>query len=233
MTSEELAQSELDKLKSNGKLSFSIDPFKILHNAGITVVLKDFDNLDGIIINDDENFTIVGINANNGLQRQRFTATHEYCHFIKDLNKEIGRTDFIECLKRSNKKIEKYANDFAGYLLMPTNELKFICEKYKNKEGYIDFESITIIAEYFGVSFYSCLNRIAYDLKLIDGNISSEFLRQRMSDYGVSSKRMELIENKIDSTLLSHIINSMSFVMTDTNNYIGQKFLQICCIFCL
>ena len=80
MTPEELAQSELDKLKSNGKLSFPIDPFKILHNAGITVVLKDFDNLDGIIINDDENFTIVGINANNGLQRQRFTATHEYCH---------------------------------------------------------------------------------------------------------------------------------------------------------
>lgn len=223
---EELAKSELEKLKRSGELTFPIDPFKILHDAGVNVALKDFENLDGIIINDKDNCTIVGINSNNGWQRQRFTAAHEYCHFIKDLNKEIGTTDYIKCLKKSNKKIEKFANDFAGYLLMPTDELRLVCEQYKNKDGYIDFESITIIAEYFGVSFYSCLNRIAYGLNLIDGDISSESLRQRMSEYGVSAKRQELIENKIDSTLLSNVVSSMSFVMADFNKYTGQKFLQ-------
>ncbi len=223
---EELAKSELEKLKRSVELTFPIDPFKILHDAGVNVALKDFENLDGIIINDKDNCTIVGINSNNGWQRQRFTAAHEYCHFIKDLNKEIGTTDYIKCLKKSNKKIEKFANDFAGYLLMPTDELRLVCEQYKNKDGYIDFESITIIAEYFGVSFYSCLNRIAYGLNLIDGDISSESLRQRMSEYGVSAKRQELIENKIDSTLLSNVVSSMSFVMADFNKYTGQKFLQ-------
>ena len=109
---------------------------------------------------------------------------------------------------------------------MPTNELKLVCEQYKNKEGYIDFESITIIAEYFGVSFHACLNRIAYDLKLIDGNTSPESLKQRMHEYRVSAKRQELIENKIDSKLLSNVISSMSFLMVDINNYTGQKFLQ-------
>lgn len=172
MTPEELANIELEKLRSSGELVFPIDPFKILADVGVFVVLKDFENLDGIIINDEDNCTIVGINSNSIWQRQRFTAAHEYCHFIKDLNKEKGMTDHIECLKNSNKKIEKYANDFAGYLLMPTEELKPICEQYKNKEGFVDFESITIIAEYFGVSFYACLNRIAYDLNLIDGDIS-------------------------------------------------------------
>lgn len=226
MTPEELAKSELDKLKKSKKLSFPIDPFKILHDAGIYVMLKDFEKLDGIIINDEENCTIVGINSNNNWQRQRFTAAHEYCHFIKDLNKEIGSTDYIECLKKSNKKIEKYANDFAGYLLMPTDELKIVCEQYKNKHGFIDFESITIIAEYFGVSFSSCLNRIAYGLNMIDGDISSESLRKRMREYGVSAKRQELIQNKIDSTLLSNVVGSMSFVMADINKYTGQKFLQ-------
>lgn len=226
MTPEELAKSELERLRRNNELSFPIDPFKILHDAGIYVVLKDFENLDGIIINDVDNCTIVGINSNNNWQRQRFTAAHEYCHFIKDLNKEIGATDYIECLKKSNKKIEKYANDFAGYLLMPTNELKLVCDQYKNKNGFIDFESITIIAEYFGVSFYSCLNRIAYDLNLIDGDVSSESLRKRMSEYGVNKKRHELIENKIDSTLLANVVSSMSFLMTDINKYTGQKFLQ-------
>lgn len=226
MTPEELAKKELEKLRKSGELTFPIDPFKILHDAGIYVVLKNFENLDGIIINDEDNCTVVGINSNNPWQRQRFTAAHEYCHFIKDLNREIGRTDYIECLKKSKKEIEKYANDFAGYLLMPTDELKLVCEQYKNQDGFIDFESITIIAEYFGVSFYSCLNRIAYGLNLIDGDISPESLRQRMSKYGVSAKRQELIENKIDSTLLSNVVSSMSFAMTDINKYTGQKFLQ-------
>ena len=226
MTPEELAKFELDKLRKNSKLTFPIDPFKILRNAGIYVVLKDFENLDGIIINDKDNCTIVGINSNNGWQRQRFTAAHEYCHFIKDLNKEKGTINYIECLKRSTKKIEKYANDFAGYLLMPTDELRIVCEQYKNTKGFIDFESITIIAEYFGVSFNSCLNRIAYGLNLIEGDISSESLKQRMKEYGVSAKRKELIENKIDSTLLSNVVSSMSFVMADINKYTGQKFLQ-------
>ncbi len=226
MTPEELAKSELEKLRKNSKLTFPIDPFKILRNAGIYIVLKDFENLDGIIINDEDNCTIVGINSNNGLQRQRFTAAHEYCHFIKDLNKEKGTTDYIECLKRSSKKIEKYANDFAGYLLMPTEELKILCEQYKNEDGFINFENITIIAEYFGVSFYSCLNRIAYDLNMIEGDISSESLRQRMREYGVSSKRQELISNKIDSVLLSNVISSMSFIMADINKYTWKKFLQ-------
>ena len=226
MKPEELANYELEKLKKKGKLTFPIDPFKILNDAGVFIVLKDFENLDGIIINDKDNCTIVGINSNNGWQRQRFTAAHEYCHFIKDLNKQEGKDDYIECLKKSNTKIENYANKFAGYLLMPTEELKVVCEQYKNKEGYIDFESITIIAEYFGVSFNSCLNRIAYDLKLIDGDISPYSLKKRMREYGVTDKRKKLIENTIDSTLLSNVVSSMSFLMADINKYTGQKFLQ-------
>lgn len=69
MTPEELANSELEKLKIiYGKLSFPIDPIKILKDAGVIVVLKDFEKLDGIIINDADDYTIVGINSNNGWQ---------------------------------------------------------------------------------------------------------------------------------------------------------------------
>ena len=86
ITPEELANIELEKLKQTGyELSFPIDPIKILKDAGVIVVLKDFEKLDGIIINDADDYTVVGINSNNGWQRQRFTAAHEYCHYIKDL----------------------------------------------------------------------------------------------------------------------------------------------------
>lgn len=40
MTPEKLAKNELDKLKKNGQLTFSIDPFKILHNAGIYCIKR-------------------------------------------------------------------------------------------------------------------------------------------------------------------------------------------------
>ena len=66
MNPEELANYELEKLRKNGNITFPIDPFKILNDAGIFVVLKDFEKLDGIIINDKDNCTIVGINSNNG-----------------------------------------------------------------------------------------------------------------------------------------------------------------------
>lgn len=227
MTPEELANSELEKLKTvYGKLFFPIDPIKILKDAGVIVVLKDFEKLDGIIINDADDYTIVGINSNNGWQRQRFTAAHEYCHYIKDLKKQKGTTDLIQCLKKSNTKIEKYANDFAGYLLMPTEELEKICNQYKNSKGFVEFESITVIAEYFGVSFTSCLYRIAYGLHLIEGDISVESLRKRIKEYNPLKKRQELIKNGIDNRLLSNLVSSMSYLMADINKYTGQKFLQ-------
>ena len=47
-----------------------------------------------------------------------------------------------------------------------------------------------------------------------------------MHEYGVSDKRKKLIENTIDSTLLSNVVSSMSFLMVDINKYTGQKFLQ-------
>lgn len=98
-----MANNELEKLRNKDKLTFPIDPFRILRDAGVFVVLKDFENLDGIIVNDIDNCTIVGINSNSGCQRQRFIAAYEYCHFIKDLNKEQGTTDYIICEQYKNK----------------------------------------------------------------------------------------------------------------------------------
>lgn len=98
ITGEKLANEVLKQIKEkSGKLVFPIDPFKILKDNGIHILLKDFENLDGIIINDEDNFTVVGINNNRSLFRQRFTAAHEYCHFIKDLKKETGKNDIIKC----------------------------------------------------------------------------------------------------------------------------------------
>ncbi len=224
---EQLANQVLSEMTtSEGNLTFPIDPFKLLKDNNIYILLRNFDRLDGIIINDDENSTIVGINNNRPWPRQRFTAAHEYCHFIKDLKKGVGTRDTIQCLKYSKSAIEKYADSFAAYLLMPTANLKCICQEYLNSEGFIDFKSITLIAEYFGVSFSSCLNRLAYDLKLIDGDISPESLKKRCREYSPAKKRHQLIKNKIDQTILNNMINSLSYSMVNLKDYTGAKFIQ-------
>lgn len=109
---------------------------------------------------------------------------------------------------------------------MPRDELYKICNKYKNKNGFVDFEDVTIIAEYFGVSFSSCINSIAYDLKMIDGDITPKALKMRIKNYKPTQQREKLIKDKIDNKLLSNLIVSLSYNMLDLNKYTGIKFLQ-------
>lgn len=224
---ENLANKILEETKnSNGKLKFPICPFKLLIDRGVIISLCDFNNLSGVIINDIDNVTIVGIKYRSSYARQRFTAAHELCHYIRDLKSNMGEFNSIECLNNQNTEIEKYADDFASSLLMPRYKIIELCNEFKNKDGFVDFEKITIIAEFFGVSFRSCVNRIAYDLKLIDGDITPKGLNDRINNYKPNQKRRELINETSDEKLLSNMIDSLNFIMIKEYNFTKFKFLQ-------
>lgn len=70
------------------------------------------------------------------------------------------------CATNARSEIEKYAENFASELLMPTAELKKQAQKYA-KDGYVDLDGVLLIADYFGASFLSCLYKIAYRLHMI------------------------------------------------------------------
>ena len=77
--------------KEIGKLQFPINPFMILKSLNIKLVIRNFKDLEGLYIpsiNEDD-IDVVAINFNRPLYRQRFTAAHEICHFIKDKNNAI------------------------------------------------------------------------------------------------------------------------------------------------
>lgn len=144
ITPEQLANSVLEKIKSKqGVIKFPIDPFELLKNEEIIISFSNFDRLEGIILNDKDNVTIVGINKNRPWTRQRFTAAHEYCHYIKDLNRAENEVNRIDCLMGSKSKIEQFADRFAACLLMPSFKVEELCDKYKNERGFIDFENVT------------------------------------------------------------------------------------------
>lgn len=224
---EELATKVLKKIKFEyGEIKFPIDPFELLKHEKIIIAFSDFNKLEGIILNDKDNVTIVGINKNRPWTRQRYTAAHEYCHYIKDLNRAENEINRIDCLMGSKSKVEIFADKFAACLLMPRFKIQELYDKYKNENGYIDFESVTYMAEFFGVSFRSCINRLAYDFRVIDGDITPAALDKRIRKYKPESKRRELINKNNDFLLIGNAIDSLSYCMVDLSTNTGAKFLN-------
>lgn len=141
---------------SSHEKSFPINPFWVLSELNIPFVFRNLDNLEGAFFTEEnDGLPLIAFNSKRPIQRIRFTAAHELCHFLKDSESE----NIPYCFTNSKNRIEIYANKFASAFLMPTDVLK---EKlsgcYKGKA--ISYDNILRIAEFFGVSFEACLYRI-------------------------------------------------------------------------
>ena len=183
---EVMASAYLAKYYENRKVEYPINPFQMLKDEGVLFSLINFKKLEGVYVpaTDADDAPVVGINANRPITRQRFTAAHELCHHFRDADKHIS------CPisgKKSN--IEYFADGFAAALLMPIHELRIQVNKRKNKRATISFEDVLDIADYFGVSFQSCLFRIAYKIHAIEGDTESEALKKRANKFKPESVR--------------------------------------------
>lgn len=185
ISADELAMLFLKEYFADKGLVFPINPFQMLMDLQVPFIMRPFKRYEGIYIpaEDADDFPVVGINLKRPITRQRFTAAHELCHHLKD-----SQNAFM-CNLKSN--IERYAEDFAAGLLMPLNEFRTEVDKYL-VDGYIGLDDVLKVAEYFGVSFETCLNRIAYRLHKIEGDISPESLKKRRTKFKPDKKRKEL-----------------------------------------
>lgn len=157
MPAGELALSflrEYSKMKGK-KLSFPINPFQMLKDLGILFNFRPFKNYDGVYIpaSGENDSPVVGINLKRPITRQRFSAAHELCHHLKDAN------NAYTCEPNSKSEIETYAEDFAAELLMPSIKLKQKVDE-RAKNGYVNFDDVLYIADFFGVSFTACLYQV-------------------------------------------------------------------------
>lgn len=210
---EELAELYLQHYYKDREISFPINPFQMLIDEGVKFVIRDFGKLEGVYIpaHDQDDIPIVGINLNRPITRQRFTAAHELCHFIKDSEGQI-------CPKIGIKSaIEKFADSFASGILMPLGELRLQVDK-RRENGYVNFDDILEIADYFGVSFESCLFRIAYLIHAVHGNTEIKELRKRIRKYKPDYKRKECGFHNV--SLYDGLINSYEHAL----RFIPNKF---------
>lgn len=218
MSADQLANIFLGEYFVDKDICYPINPFQILADLGIPFVLRPFNKYEGIYIPavDEDDFPIIGINLKRPIVRQRFTAAHELCHHLKDVN-----SGFM-CAVNSKSEIERYAENFASELLMPTTELRKQVQKYE-QNGYIDLDGVLKVADYFGVSFQSCLFKIAYRLHKIKGDTDSDKLRKKAGKYKPMIKRKE--QDMHDTYLYEQLLNAIgdNFNLKPTE-YACQKF---------
>lgn len=197
---ERLAAVYLSQYFRDREMVYPINPFKMLQDESVVFLMRDFGHLEGVFIpaKDDNDTPMVGINMNRPITRQRFTAAHELCHYFRDSEQQI-------CPIGRKSALEKFADCFASGVLMPIGELRSQVSK-RAQNSNIEFDDILEIANYFGVSFESCVFRIAYLIHAVSGNTESSELKKRIKKYKPDTRRQErgfnnvlLYEGLIDS----------------------------------
>ena len=220
---EALANKVLEEYFKIETPSFPINPFDILEKFGILYQFRDFKKLEGVYIvpEDEDDLAVIGININRPITRQRYSACHELCHHIKD--RVTSKETKFTCEGGFFSPVERFAEDFAGYLLMPTNELRRVSNKFV-KNGYVTFDDALYIADYFGVSFKGCVCTLAYRLNRIEGETDSRKLSKRIDKYKPNQKRKALGLPNYDCQLLKNIIDSYATFIHRDNGIVWYKF---------
>ncbi len=221
-SADELAASYLQHYHNNREIIYPINPFQMLIDEGVKFSFRDFGKLEGVYIpaHDHDDMPMVGININRPITRQRFTAAHDLCHFFRGSEEQI-------CQIGSRTSSEVFADQFASAILMPLSELKEQVN-VRIKNGYVDFDDILEIAHYFGVSFESCLFRVAYRIHAVQGNTEASALKKRIRKYKPDAQRKEHGFNNVSlyEGLIDSYEHALRFIPTDfainvfQNNYI-------------
>ena len=221
MSAEQLAAAYLSEHFGNHEIHYPLNPFQMLKDEGILLLLMDFHKLEGVYLpkSAKDDTPVVGINVNRPITRQRFTAAHELCHHFRDADKQIS------CPIGGNKdSIEIFADRFAAALLMPLTELRHQVDIRKDSRGNIGFDDVLEIAEYFGVSFESCLFRIAYQIHAISGNTESAELKRQAKNY--KSDTMRKARNMSHAELYAGLIDCCEEQLAFTPNPYARLVFQ-------
>lgn len=218
---ESMAAAYLAAYFGDSEIKYPISPFKMLKDEGVDFVIRNFYKLEGVYIpaQTQDDIAIVGISANRPITRQRFTAAHELCHHFRDADKQIA------CPIGQKNASEYFADAFASALLMPMGELKVKVNEYKDHNGNVSFDDILKIADYFGVSFESCVRRIAYKIHAVEGDIESKELTKRIRKYKPDIKRKELgmSHENLYSDLIDNYAEQLRFVPNEYAKYVFEN----------
>ena len=111
---------------------------------------------------EDKEAAFALINSADPPGRQAFTATHEYCHYLKDRhegplidNPDVFSDEFVSLYHPR----EELAQTFAACFLMPASKLRATIEKEFGGRK-LTYEHVLYLKRYFGVSSTAMLRKV-------------------------------------------------------------------------
>lgn len=141
-------EAERIRLSTWGVDRFHVDPVQIARVLGIDVRRAGLrQDISGALVKKLGEDPTILLNANDHLNRQRFTCAHELGHFVTresepDAYEYVDLRDTMYSASGRDPE-EVFANRFAAHLLMPESEVRRLAD-----EGY----SATLMAKHFKVS---------------------------------------------------------------------------------
>ncbi|MBW4258526.1 ImmA/IrrE family metallo-endopeptidase [Methanobacterium sp. YSL] len=170
------------RTKYNVDLNAPIDLFSLVSvDPTITLILYPFsEGVSGLCI---KTAGVIAINSRSTLGRQTFSLAHELYHLEYDT--EPASISYLS-EDMSDARIEKEANLFASYLLMPDTGFTNYCQKITlNGSKPIDLHTIIQIEQYYRVSRNAVLVRL-----VMDGYLKSRDMAQFTTDISKNAKKL-------------------------------------------
>lgn len=185
MTQAAMLRKELGEDESS-----PIDVFALAQQLnGLTIVYYPLgEKLSGMCVKGQGDNTVIAINSTMTMGRQRFTLAHELFHLKYD------DSMVSVCAKRIDTEngVERSANMFASYFLMPNAALMdFVQKLVKNRKGgKLTLEDVIRIEQYFGVSHQAAVFRLMktpYLTESMGNNFLMEAVRYEAEKLGYKS----------------------------------------------
>lgn len=149
-----------------------IDPFAAIDRLGLTLNITKLDNLLGAVVPQGDGGVLITSERSPAIQR--YTAAHEIGHWI--LHEDQLRMDGeAEVLGRPSSEMERQAQLFAGYFLMPPPLLNQAIAAYDLRRGGIHPEDVYRLSRDLDVSYEASARRL-YAARLIDRTALTQIL---------------------------------------------------------
>ena len=140
--------------------SSPVDIFALAQGIqGLTIVFYPMgDNLSGMCVKGQSSNCTIAINSGMTMGRQRYSLAHEFYHKYFDDNMVSVCGQIIG----KGAEVERSADMFASYFLMPDAALQTKAESYamKNSDGQLSLNDLIRIEQYFGVSHQAAVYRL-------------------------------------------------------------------------
>ncbi|MGO9294192.1 MAG: ImmA/IrrE family metallo-endopeptidase [Streptosporangiaceae bacterium] len=149
-----------------------IDPFAAIDQLGLALNITKLDNLLGAVIPQGDGGVLITSERSPAIQR--YTAAHEIGHWILH-GHELRMDRETEVLGRPSSEMEREAQLFAGYFLMPPPLLNQAIAAYDLRLGGIHPEHVYRLSRDLDVSYEASARRL-YMARLIDSTALTQIL---------------------------------------------------------